>query len=134
MPPGDWLRWACLLLLAGPTLPCPQGCDCFIREVFCSDEGLAAVPLDIPPHATDIIFVETSFTVVGSRAFSGSPTLPRLSFLPCCPSRQGHIVTPIIQQLPRYSVGLRGMGLSEPTSQLRTGTELSSREETAPHW
>ncbi|NIG58291.1 Carboxypeptidase N subunit 2 [Pontoporia blainvillei] len=81
MLPRAWLCWACLLLLATPTQPCPKGCDCFIREVFCSDEELAAIPLDIPPHANGIIFVETSFTVVGARAFSGSPNLTKVVFL-----------------------------------------------------
>lgn len=65
-----------------------------------------------------------------------SPTLIRLS-LPdpaLLPLLQGHIMTPIAQQLPRYSMGLREMGCSDPQSQLRRGTEWLSGEDTTPHW
>ncbi|XP_006906257.2 carboxypeptidase N subunit 2 [Pteropus alecto] len=81
MLPGAWLRWACFLLLTRLARPCPVGCDCFVQEVFCSDEEMAAIPLDIPPHATDIVFVETSFTTVKARAFGGSPNLTKVVFL-----------------------------------------------------
>uniref|UniRef100_A0A673TCJ8 Carboxypeptidase N subunit 2 n=1 Tax=Suricata suricatta TaxID=37032 RepID=A0A673TCJ8_SURSU len=87
MLPGAWLPGVCLLLLARPARPCPEGCDCFVGEVFCSDEGLVAVPLDTPLNASDIVFVETSFTTLGPRAFSGSPNLTKVVFLNtrlCC--------------------------------------------------
>lgn len=83
VPTGAWLCWASLLplLLARLAWPCPEGCDCFVHVVFCSDEKLAAVPPDIPLDATDLVFVETTFTEVGAWAFSGSPNLSKLVFL-----------------------------------------------------
>ncbi|ERE75976.1 carboxypeptidase N subunit 2-like protein [Cricetulus griseus] len=79
--PGSWLCWASLLLLARPTQSCPMGCDCFDREVFCTDQQLATIPLDIPSHVTDIVFVETTFTTVETRAFSNNSNLTKVVFL-----------------------------------------------------
>ncbi|KAM5292193.1 carboxypeptidase N subunit 2 [Ctenodactylus gundi] len=71
-----WLCWVPLLLLARPAQPCPAGCDCFAHKVFCS-----APPPDIPPHATDLVFVEAVLPTVVPRAFSGSPNLTKVVFL-----------------------------------------------------
>ncbi|XP_004644048.1 carboxypeptidase N subunit 2 [Octodon degus] len=80
-PAGAWLCWASLLLLSRPSQSCPLGCDCFVHEVFCSDDKLAVIPPDIPPDTTDLVFVETAFTEVAPWAFGGSPNLTKLVFL-----------------------------------------------------
>lgn len=65
-----------------------------------------------------------------------SPNLTWLSLPAPAPpfSTIGIVVTPLAWQLLRHSVGLREMECSHPKSQLRTGTEYSSGEDTAPHW
>lgn len=81
MPPRPAALGLPLLLLARPTLLCPQGCDCFIREVFCSDARGSPRPTDIPPTCHRHHLCGDLLTVVGSRAFSGSPNLTKVVFL-----------------------------------------------------
>ncbi|CAM2119216.1 unnamed protein product [Caretta caretta] len=70
------------LLLGRFTQACPPPCQCYDgTKVFCSGEEIWDIPEGLPGNATQLFFVETSLTTIGSGLFSNHSSLARLVFL-----------------------------------------------------
>eukprot|EP00075_Anas_platyrhynchos_P031331 XP_027320584.1 carboxypeptidase N subunit 2 [Anas platyrhynchos] len=70
------------LLVGGLPPPCPPPCQCYdTSKVFCSEEKMREIPAGLPGNATQLFFVETALSSIGSGALGSSTTLTKLVFL-----------------------------------------------------